>query len=486
MLENPYLTANDETEQRSHKLGRRWIHWIKQEWHNLEWKYKILGIVAGMFLIYILRSSQPIIIQEINIAQSLIQTGHSQEMIRNQVLAKIHSIQTNATSGTGVQSAVIGAPREIPEFDVPEVGISYSLILHLAQRLLKREPTELVVFVTTDRIPGIDRPGEQQIQITLSVKQGSQERETSPDYTYITGVQQLVEEISRQILVNFDPFSAAVYAALEGDDPSALSMLEQIVASGQNVGVAHGLHAEILYDNGKPKLAFDELEKSVHEDPQFAARTYVEWGYLLLSNSNPDATNKFKQALVLAPGDAAYTYWIWGNVLLGQNKLPEAIDKFKQALQADPNDVSSCVDMAKAFVLAKQFPDAERIVKKALELKPSYSEAKTVSSFLYLNWGHVLAKDHHYDEAISAYRKVDRAESDLSLAEAYSDLSTDLASQDRCAEAVAGCRELVSLQPSNADAYESWGNCLQKLNQIPEAKEKFARASEARKPLRTK
>ncbi|MEI6986811.1 MAG: tetratricopeptide repeat protein, partial [Rhodospirillaceae bacterium] len=90
-----------------------------------------------------------------------------------------------------------------------------------------------------------------------------------------------------------------------------------------------------------------------------------------------------------------------------------------------------------------------------------------------LNWGVVLARQGHNDEAIEKFRMlVNDRWSDASpatLASAYSEWGFSLALLGRTDEAMAKFHKATQVDPGFADVYSSWAEVLSALGRADEA-----------------
>lgn len=151
--------------------------------------------------------------------------------------------------------------------------------------------------------------------------------------------------------------------------------------------------------SGKRDLAVTEFQQALQLDP----RNPSALGGLahLYENSGriQDAEDTFRKAAVLRPD-----YWDgWDELGLfydRQYKYPQAIEQLKHAAELTPDNAQVFSNLGAVYVDTadpKQFPDAEKALKRSLELTPSYPAYANLAALLY--------REKRYKESAELWRK---------------------------------------------------------------------------------
>ncbi len=130
------------------------------------------------------------------------------------------------------------------------------------------------------------------------------------------------------------------------------------------------------FRNGSYELARDRLERAIELDPRHAnshsmlALTLVQLGNKRL------ATESFNRAVRLEPNnfDVRNAYAVF---LCQEKRFDEAMGQFERAIRVREND-DSYIMLTNAGVCMAQKPDlpqAERYLRQALDIRPTYGEA---------------------------------------------------------------------------------------------------------------
>lgn len=94
-----------------------------------------------------------------------------------------------------------------------------------------------------------------------------------------------------------------------------------------------------------------------------------------------------------------------GDLLLTRNQPAEAIPYFQRAAESDPRSVLAATELGAALFTAKRLPESEAMLRHALELDASYTDAR-------YNLGIVLASSGKFEEAAAEFTKVISAQPD--------------------------------------------------------------------------
>jgi serine/threonine-protein kinase len=150
---------------------------------------------------------------------------------------------------------------------------------------------------------------------------------------------------------------------------------------------------------GKYDLALQEDQRALQLDPRSSdaqlglAESYNSAGRI------PDAEAAFRRAIALRP-DSWNAYNSFGNFLDEHQRYDEAIAQFQHAIQLTPDNAPLYLNLAAVYIDRgdpKFFPEAEKALRKSIELEPSYPA--------YANLGYMFIQEQKYAEAADAVEK---------------------------------------------------------------------------------
>ena len=144
--------------------------------------------------------------------------------------------------------------------------------------------------------------------------------------------------------------------------------------------------------------------------------------------------------------------------LTNAGKLDEAEAAYKDLLTKAPSIPEIHYNLAYVYVAKKDWANAEASYKKALELKPDYSDALTSLARMY--------QDSGQQEKAMEIMSQGSASSDP---KAQFNLGVMLMNQNKDEEALAAFKKSVELDPANAEAYFFIGTRSLQLGKLPEA-----------------
>ena len=160
-----------------------------------------------------------------------------------------------------------------------------------------------------------------------------------------------------------------------------------------------------------------------------------------------------------------------GYVFQQDKNFDEAERAYRNAIELDPSLPEAYSNLGLLLhANLKRYNEAEAAYRKAIELNPSYATA-------YYNLGNLLSDENlkRYEEAEAAYRKaIELCEASPSgdnplYATAYSNLGILLKNLKRYEEAEAAYRKAIELDPSESAAYNNLVILLRLINRIEDA-----------------
>jgi hypothetical protein len=140
----------------------------------------------------------------------------------------------------------------------------------------------------------------------------------------------------------------------------------------------------------------------------FAVRWYI--GDTMAEYVNPDdnSIELVRQAVSLAPNDPL-THWQMGEFVQKQlppEHLADAIREYEIAVSLAPNDYRLWMSLGTALEQHREVERAEKVLRRAVELAPSYS---------YPAWylGNLLLRNGNYAEAFAELRRASESDPEL-------------------------------------------------------------------------
>ena len=243
---------------------------------------------------------------------------------------------------------------------------------------------------------------------------------------------------------------------------------------------------------GDPVVAKQAHEKALQLNPRLQE---AKLGLALLEQASGDSKAAIaKIQEIVAQKESASAYFYQGVTLHQQAKLPEAETAFGKALELDPSYAEARVNLGLILNQQGKFDRAINEFKQAILTNPNLAEA-------HFNLGVTLQAQGQLEPAIAAYKEVLRivpnnAEANYNLgialktqgktdaaiaaykeairinpeyANAYVKLGASLVDQGKLEEAIASLRKAISLNPNDAEAYNNLGLALHKQNNLTRA-----------------
>jgi serine/threonine-protein kinase len=152
-------------------------------------------------------------------------------------------------------------------------------------------------------------------------------------------------------------------------------------------------------NTGKYDLALQEYQRALQLDPHSAdaviglAKSYDSAG------RTADAEAAYRKAIALRP-DSWDGYNFLGSFLDDHQRYDEAIVQFRRAIQLTPDNAPLYLNLGAVYIDTgnpKNFPEAERMLRKSIALEPSYAA--------YANLGSLYIQEVKYAEATDAVEK---------------------------------------------------------------------------------
>src|SRR5579863_4072745 len=123
---------------------------------------------------------------------------------------------------------------------------------------------------------------------------------------------------------------------------------------------------------GKYPQAEPELRQVLEKDPN-NARALLGLATLLNSSGRKDEAEEMYRRLAMAPPSPYQS--AYGSYLFRIGKQKESVAEFERLAKIDPRDVNARTRLVAAYIAAKRMPDAQAVLKAALDKNPKDTAA---------------------------------------------------------------------------------------------------------------
>jgi len=214
---------------------------------------------------------------------------------------------------------------------------------------------------------------------------------------------------------------------------------------------AHEGLAEAFIMQGKLPAALDSLETAAALEPG-SASIRVKRGKVLVGLGRDDeASLEFEASFKLTPFREEL---VKGLQLQRMNNLKEAEHIFRNVLRQDPENVDALRLLAGIAMRARQWGDAEALLKKALDKAPDYFQG-------WMDLGLGLQEQDRMDEAVEAFSKA--MEINPGKANPYTAAGTTAAMVGRHEESLEMFNEALKRDSGNPGALAGIGHVLKTI-----------------------
>jgi Tfp pilus assembly protein PilF len=332
--------------------------------------------------------------EPISVSPELSDVGFSSTYMTSKILSEINNIIYTSNSesvGFALNKTQLWKNSKIPDFNVPQLGLSFDALLRLLRENLgiKHFTINSDASIKADSIilsiviscPNTDLNKIDVIKVPLN----------SCDSLFIMAADFIMESL--------DPMTVIGYYSLRDKDK-----------------------------------AFKMIKKHIIEEERYKITDYIIlWGLILQeSGKNEEAISKCKDILALANDNEskAIAYNNWGISLCDMGHKGEALEKFSKAVELDNNIIYLSNNLAVSYMDVKDYPKAQRLLHKVINKSPKfmysylslaqcllqmgdtlgafniYKKAEknvNLSPEIYYYWASLLEIAHQKDEAIEKY-----------------------------------------------------------------------------------
>jgi tetratricopeptide (TPR) repeat protein len=260
-----------------------------------------------------------------------------------------------------------------------------------------------------------------------------------------------------------------------------------------------------------------ELRAAIQLAPDDAA-LHEKLAHALLEQGDADAAaNEFKEAIRLSCDDDAWIHNSLGTALEEAGKIQEAVQEYQHAVRLEPEEClwhwylsdalmkqgdthGAIKGYQQAILLGcdhewvhKGLGDAHKAkgdldaaiaeYTQAAELLPGEAQFRSDLAGAWTEKGDLFVRQGRWKDALAEYRRADELGEDVlvdardGLAEQLQEHCSALAKEGKSDEAISECREVLSLDPENANVHVLLGNLLARCGKVEEAFAKYHAAN---------
>lgn len=180
----------------------------------------------------------------------------------------------------------------------------------------------------------------------------------------------------------------SVYARIIENNPGEeLRILKELSSKYQKEKRIYYALGKWYCDHNRANEAISDLNKALDLDPEYSeALNQIAYQYMK-KGMYDEALRNFRRYASLCPKDAN-PHDSMGDLLWQMGKLDEAIDEYSKALEIKPDFHISAGKIAYIFAIKEEYANAEKWLKKAVEIAPSSGTQAVwlwVQAWMY-NW----------------------------------------------------------------------------------------------------
>lgn len=258
---------------------------------------------------------------------------------------------------------------------------------------------------------------------------------------------------------------------LQQYESAAVALQAYAMSNPQSADAAY-LLAFIAFRQDKPAESLQLFSAAAKISPPSANDlTIAALDYVLLKQYS-DAAHYLQLSLQMNPDDVEARYHL-GRVRYQQNQFDLAIAAFQEVIKRDPANVKAYDNLGLSLEAKNQIDAATAAYKRAIELD---EVAASHSDQPYLNFGSLLSKSNHIDQAIPLLARAAEIaprefRTHYELAKAYFDSTQWELARPQAEKA-------VQLNPKDSSGHYLLGRIYQRLGRKELANEEFQKTSE--------
>lgn len=399
-----------------------------------------------------------VMIEPIATPRAFADDGYTPEVASYRLRDALNAYADN--SGTTLQLRAVESRAELPDFVVPQIGISFNSVVASIRSAL-----------SYGRHPGIT--GEFVLREKLLLRVRIDGREVFSGSGDADDPDELLARAAPAVMEKIWPYS--VIATLYKTDP------KRAIAKADSI-IAHSRPSEAAVQWAYMLKGFDLTLHRNFAEAEAALRTAVRLNW---SNASAHAAlgnalreqGRFDEAIaqyrraIAIDRNFARAHSELGQALRKQSKPDDAIAEYREAIRVDPNYALSHVFLAQLLFRRGEFDDAMAEYKTGIEYARVAPELTFAHSALADDLAIMPAGDigDNREDAVTHYRIALR--NDPNNVAAYNNMGQILATQLKFEEATSAFREGLLRDPDNATIQKSLADTLRLEEQIAQLRE---------------
>jgi tetratricopeptide (TPR) repeat protein len=208
--------------------------------------------------------------------------------------------------------------------------------------------------------------------------------------------------------------------------PTRVNLAKALAANGQ-LAEATAAYAQVVQMAPGDPIALGEL-----------ARLTFAQGRM------EESLPHFRDVVRLSPGDAR-AHLEWADALAQTGRRTESIAAYLELARVDPASTQACLNLCHLYMEEREFDEAERWARRAVELQPSFAEG-------YRSLGTALTRWDHYDEAFAVLHQATALDHPAENPATLYRLGNVYFQQGDLTAALAHYDRALALRPDYADA----------------------------------
>ncbi len=174
------------------------------------------------------------------------------------------------------------------------------------------------------------------------------------------------------------------------------SQLKQFISQNPRVAEAHLNLGNIYWEEGRDGKPIRHYLAAIKLNPNYAEAYYNLGNVFFVQGEHEQAVQAYNKALEIKPGFAPAHNGL-GNALIDEKQYLKAVESYQKAIQLEPNYKEANYNLCAAYVYAARYNEAISACLNSLKF--------TEDARAYNNLGNSYFRIKQFDEALRAYKK---------------------------------------------------------------------------------